>query len=162
MRRRRPTWVRPSVDLFLHREDREDEEERSLDSSRRRLRSAGYARPRAVCAGERPRGIRTRKDQADLHGTRTGPHATAAARGATSPVGGVTGRRADASGTQPRAALVASLAEGLAAAFAAGDVEAARVAHEAIGRLLAMPQDHGGTLVDLATERTAGRILKAM
>ncbi|WP_438031224.1 hypothetical protein [Sorangium sp. So ce233] len=42
----------------------------------------------------------------------------------------------------PRAVLVAQLGEGLGAAAAAGDVEAVRVAHEAIGRLLGLaPQD---------------------
>ncbi|XXT44779.1 hypothetical protein WMF13_16590 [Sorangium sp. So ce513] len=41
-----------------------------------------------------------------------------------------------------RAALVAQLGEGLGAAAAAGDIEAVRVAHEAIGRLLGLaPQD---------------------
>ncbi|WP_437684031.1 hypothetical protein [Sorangium sp. So ce131] len=38
-----------------------------------------------------------------------------------------------------RAVLVAQLGEGLSAAAAAGDVEAVRVAHEAIGRLLGLP-----------------------
>lgn len=38
-----------------------------------------------------------------------------------------------------RAALLESLSAGLSAALASGDLEAARVATEAIGRLLGMP-----------------------
>ncbi|KYF71187.1 hypothetical protein BE17_22935 [Sorangium cellulosum] len=39
----------------------------------------------------------------------------------------------------PRAAVVASLAGTLSRAIALGDQEAARVVHEAIGRLLGLP-----------------------
>lgn len=39
-------------------------------------------------------------------------------------------------GATPREALLAALAEVIPAAMAAGDTEAARVAHEALGRLL--------------------------
>ncbi|AUX31968.1 MULTISPECIES: hypothetical protein [Sorangium] len=58
----------------------------------------------------------------------------------------------------PRAVLVAQLGEGLGAAAAAGDVEAVRVAHEAIGRLLGLPSPSAapGTqapVLDLATRR---------
>ena len=71
----------------------------------------------------------------------------------TPPVGGVTEPPAVASGTQPRAVLVASLAAGVAAAFESGDLEAAGVAHEAIGRLLALAGRTVGAVVDLAAER---------
>ncbi|WP_437294139.1 hypothetical protein [Sorangium sp. So ce426] len=49
-------------------------------------------------------------------------------------------RQADESWTKPadpRTLLLSQLAEGMRAALAAGDVEAARIAHETIGRLLA-------------------------
>ncbi|XYI02073.1 hypothetical protein ACMHYB_20775 [Sorangium sp. So ce1128] len=57
-----------------------------------------------------------------------------------------------------RAVLVAHLGEGLGAAAAAGDVEAVRVAHEAIGRLLGLPAQEVATsgqtpVVNLAAER---------
>ncbi|WP_438010557.1 hypothetical protein WME89_19095 [Sorangium sp. So ce321] len=57
-----------------------------------------------------------------------------------------------------RAVLVAQLGEGLGAAAAAGDVEAVRVAHEAIGRLLGLPAQEVATsgqtpVVNLAAER---------
>ncbi|XXY21836.1 hypothetical protein WME88_19660 [Sorangium sp. So ce216] len=58
----------------------------------------------------------------------------------------------------PRAALVAQLGDGLGAAAAAGDVEAVRVAHEAIGRLLGVPWQNAAAsvqapVVDLTAER---------
>ncbi|XXX81388.1 contractile injection system protein, VgrG/Pvc8 family [Sorangium sp. So ce134] len=58
----------------------------------------------------------------------------------------------------PRAVLVAQLGEGLGAAAAAGDVEAVRVAHEAIGRLLGAPSQGAAAsvqapVVDLTAER---------
>ncbi|WP_437802538.1 hypothetical protein [Sorangium sp. So ce693] len=58
----------------------------------------------------------------------------------------------------PRAALVAQLGDGLGAAAAAGDVEAVRVAHEAIGRLLGLPWQNAAAsvqapVVDLTAER---------
>ena len=55
-------------------------------------------------------------------------------------------------GASPRAVMLGHLSADMDAAIAAGDVEAARVAHEAIGRLLGS----GGTgahVVDLAAER---------
>ncbi|XYH94719.1 hypothetical protein ACMHYB_43900 [Sorangium sp. So ce1128] len=56
-----------------------------------------------------------------------------------------------------RATLLVQLGEGLAAAVAAGDVETARVAHEAIGRLLGGPTSPQGEaaaeVLDLARER---------
>jgi hypothetical protein len=59
----------------------------------------------------------------------------------------------------PRAALLAHLAGDMAAALAAGDTEAARIAHEAVGRLLGAPacagdDVAGAVVVDLAAERT--------
>lgn len=56
----------------------------------------------------------------------------------------------------PRAArhsLLLALADAMKAALAAGDVETARIAHDAIGRLLPAPGSDGGSVVDLATER---------
>jgi dihydrodipicolinate synthase/N-acetylneuraminate lyase len=51
-------------------------------------------------------------------------------------------------------ALVEQLAAEMSRATAAGDLEAARVAHEMIGRLLALLASGGGAaIVDLATER---------
>ncbi|WP_437523421.1 hypothetical protein WME79_34050 [Sorangium sp. So ce726] len=56
-----------------------------------------------------------------------------------------------------RATLLVQLGEGLRAAIVAGDVEAARVAHDAIGRLLGAltpPQDEvAADVLDLARER---------
>jgi hypothetical protein len=66
------------------------------------------------------------------------------------------GRGADVSLTKPashRAALLAHLAEDLKAAVLAGDVEAARVAHGAIGRLLGGEAAGEGGVVDLTAER---------
>ncbi|MGK3964045.1 hypothetical protein WMF38_07680 [Sorangium sp. So ce118] len=67
-------------------------------------------------------------------------------------------RAAPSPAQSPRAVLVAQLGEGLGAAAAAGDVEAVRVAHEAIGRLLGPPSQNAapGTqapVLDLATKR---------
>ncbi len=53
----------------------------------------------------------------------------------------------------PRARIVASLAQAMVAALDAGDAEAARVAHDAIGRLLRGRQGDGAEVVDLATWR---------
>jgi len=52
-----------------------------------------------------------------------------------------------------RAALGADLAGHVARLLAAGDVEGARIAHEAMGRLLAAAAPSSGTVVDLAAER---------
>ncbi|WP_231864356.1 hypothetical protein [Sorangium cellulosum] len=49
--------------------------------------------------------------------------------------------------------LLGQLAEGMRAALAAGDVEAARIAHETIGRLLGAPGADAAGVVDLAAER---------
>ena len=54
----------------------------------------------------------------------------------------------------PRAAMLAHLSADMGAALAAGDVEAARVANEAIGKLLAAGEaSEGAPVVDLAAER---------
>jgi hypothetical protein len=53
----------------------------------------------------------------------------------------------------PRAGLVAALTETITTAAAAGDLHAARVAHEALGRLLAEPEPGASEVADLATER---------
>ncbi|WP_437627957.1 hypothetical protein [Sorangium sp. So ce1151] len=50
--------------------------------------------------------------------------------------------------------LLRHLAEGMREALAAGDVEAARIAHETIGRLLGAPAADAGGVVDLAAERS--------
>ena len=55
----------------------------------------------------------------------------------------------------PRAAMLAHLSADMGAALAADDLAAARVAHEAIGKLMALglaPVD-GAPVIDLATER---------
>jgi ABC-type nitrate/sulfonate/bicarbonate transport system substrate-binding protein len=62
----------------------------------------------------------------------------------------------------PREGMIGALSAGLVAAVAAGDLEAARVANEAIGRLLgpssAPPATTAvGEVVDLASARHAGR-----
>jgi hypothetical protein len=49
------------------------------------------------------------------------------------------GRTADPGQVSPRSALIVVLAEHMARAAAAGDVEAAHIVHEAIGRLLGVP-----------------------
>jgi hypothetical protein len=48
---------------------------------------------------------------------------------------------------------VAVLAETIAVAMPAGDLHAARVAHEALGRLLAEPEPGAPSVADLASER---------
>lgn len=59
----------------------------------------------------------------------------------------------------PRAALVEHLTADMRAALAAGDLQAARVAHDALGRLLGPADRHGseaaagGTVVDIAAGR---------
>ena len=54
----------------------------------------------------------------------------------------------------PRGRLVASLTETISAATAAGDLHAARVAHEALGRLLAEPEPGVAVVADLPAERS--------
>ncbi|WP_437331194.1 hypothetical protein [Sorangium sp. So ce381] len=53
----------------------------------------------------------------------------------------------------PRTVLLGQLAEGMRAALAAGDVEAARIAYETIGRLLGAPEADAAGVIDLAAER---------
>ena len=59
----------------------------------------------------------------------------------------------------PRAALLAALFEGARVAVLAGDLETARIAHEAIGKLLGAAEPladlvaSGAPVVDLAEER---------
>ncbi|WP_438036986.1 hypothetical protein [Sorangium sp. So ce204] len=50
--------------------------------------------------------------------------------------------------------LLRQLAEGMRAALAEGNVEAARIAHETIGRLLGAPGADAGGVIDLAAERS--------
>ncbi|WP_438014999.1 hypothetical protein WMF18_29480 [Sorangium sp. So ce315] len=55
-----------------------------------------------------------------------------------------------ASGTiSPRAGLLAQLTELVRAALAGGDLEAARVANEALGKLLAAPEQPSGDTADV-------------
>jgi hypothetical protein len=61
----------------------------------------------------------------------------------------------DSTGTTPRTVMLEQLSRGMTAALAAGDLEAARVAHEAIGKLLGSPG--GAAVVDLEVERTRRR-----
>jgi hypothetical protein len=53
----------------------------------------------------------------------------------------------------PRARLVAALTEVIGAAMAAGDLRAARVAHEELGRLLGEPDPEAPVVTDLNAER---------
>jgi hypothetical protein len=53
----------------------------------------------------------------------------------------------------PRKRLVAALTEAISAAMAAGDLHAARVAHEALGRLLEPPDPAGTKVTDLREAR---------
>jgi hypothetical protein len=58
-----------------------------------------------------------------------------------------------ASAASPRTKLVAALTEAIVATMAAGDLHAARGAHEALGRLLAAPDLGMPAVADLAAER---------
>jgi hypothetical protein len=49
--------------------------------------------------------------------------------------------------------LISALTESISAAIAVGDVHAARVAHEALGRLLAEPEPGVTPVADLGAER---------
>jgi len=53
----------------------------------------------------------------------------------------------------PRAVLVAALVETIGAATVAGDLHAARVAHQALGRLLEEPVPGAASVADLNSER---------
>jgi len=62
--------------------------------------------------------------------------------------------------TAPREAMIGTLSAGLVAALAAGDLEAARIANEAIGRLLgpAPPAAaEAGAVLELAAARRTER-----
>ncbi|MEI8258144.1 MAG: hypothetical protein WCJ30_20900 [Deltaproteobacteria bacterium] len=61
----------------------------------------------------------------------------------------------DATPADPRAALVAALAAAIRDGAAAGDLTLARVAHDALGRLLGTGAG-AGAVVDLASRRKAG------
>jgi len=52
-----------------------------------------------------------------------------------------------------RSALAADLAAHVARLLAAGDLEGARIAHDAMGRLLAGPTERTTAVVDLERER---------
>ncbi len=53
----------------------------------------------------------------------------------------------------PRAMLVKTLTETISAATAAGDLGAARVAHEALGKLLVEPEPGDAKVVDIRSQR---------
>ncbi|HVY48634.1 MAG TPA: hypothetical protein VHB21_22255 [Minicystis sp.] len=59
--------------------------------------------------------------------------------------------------SSPRAALVAALADAVKAASAAGDLHAARVAVEALARLVDVPAPGGPEIADLSAERARRR-----
>jgi len=61
--------------------------------------------------------------------------------------------QAEGADLSPRARLVATLAETISTATTAGDLHAARVAHEALGRLLAEAEPGAPEVADLASER---------
>lgn len=106
-----------------------------------------------------PSGIRTlenctrREGAAELSGCSAEPTAHTCARA------GAMEDPADASGTKPaspRAVMLAHLSADMGAALATGDTEAARVAHDAIGRLLGAPAlaaAAGAVVVDFGAER---------
>jgi integrase len=111
-----------------------------------------------------PSGIRIRAGAADPPVCRDDPHGTpgdtyagkvdkyANPRGETKPAGG----SAAAPNTAPttrRARMLANLAADLQAAAAEGDAVAVRIAHEAIGRLLAASAAEPAAVVDLDAER---------
>jgi len=56
----------------------------------------------------------------------------------------------------PRAALVRTLTEGISAATASGDLAAARVAHEALGKLLDEPERGNAEVIDIRSQRAGG------
>ncbi len=53
-----------------------------------------------------------------------------------------------------RRRLVLALTDAVAAAIEAGDLHAARVAHEALGRLIAEPEKGAAAVTDLGSERS--------
>jgi len=53
--------------------------------------------------------------------------------------------------------LIRALTDTLSSATSAGDLHAARVAHEALGRLLAEPEPGSPTVTDLSEERAKRR-----
>ncbi len=63
------------------------------------------------------------------------------------------------SGANPRTALLTNLTAGLLDSIQAGDLEAARIAHDAIGRLLGLDQADARTpvVLDLASEHARRR-----
>jgi hypothetical protein len=61
------------------------------------------------------------------------------------------------SGSSPRARLIQALSETISAAALAGDLAAARVASDALQRLLAEPEVVAAEVVDLAKERSRRR-----
>jgi integrase len=65
----------------------------------------------------------------------------------------VSASSASATTASPRAALLQSLLDAARAAVAAGDLEAARIAHEAVGKLLGEGEGKGAPVVDLADVR---------
>ncbi len=66
------------------------------------------------------------------------------------------GHQRDASGTNPanpRAALVAALTDGIKGATLAGDLEAAKVAFEALAQLIRGHGSAGGSVIELQARR---------
>ena len=93
-------------------------------------------------------GIETPSEGGDPQGSRRFPQATGAANVPSTAAKCAKPRHADESQTKPadpRTVLLAQLAEGMRAALAEGDVEAARIAHETIGRLLAAAETSGSS-----------------
>ncbi|WP_437277514.1 hypothetical protein WME90_40705 [Sorangium sp. So ce375] len=102
-------------------------------------------------------GIETPAESGDPQGSRRFPDETGAASVPTTAAKCAKPRQADESQTKPadpRTVLLGQLAEGMRAALAAGDVEAARIAHETIGRLLGAPRADAAGVIDLAAERS--------
>ncbi|MDI3291990.1 hypothetical protein [Polyangium sp. 15x6] len=66
-------------------------------------------------------------------------------------------------GADPRRTLLAVLIQGEVTAAAAGDLDAAMVAHEAAGRLLAMMPDTGDDMAAArAAHRAVAKLLRVM
>lgn len=92
-------------------------------------------------------GCANRREPSDLHGDRGEDDPGRGGSSLISPLS------SHIDGASPRVRIVASIAQAMVAALDAADLEAARVAHEAIGRLLRENHCVGAGVVDLAARR---------
>jgi hypothetical protein len=93
------------------------------------------------------------EESADVRGSGVGVAAEPCAGEADKCAGGREAGDSQAKPASSRAAFLESLSTVLVAALAAGDIEVARIANEAIGRLLGAAGSEQGAVVDLAAER---------